>query len=161
VRVSPEEDPELSYGTNVFLTETDKDLIEKAVGGGSFIDSYLESNPKRSRKDAVLYARDAGRLFGQQASAGQDFNDEIASMNRFAIARESGDKSLKNKYGTSQFVSSVESKWIDSVGGPDSIKLPKEKAIAYLKDVYMTSPKYSKNPQKDLDLVNKHYFGYK
>ena len=157
IRVSPEENPEESFGTDVFLTEGDKDIIEGQFDGGVFIDSYVKQS-NTSRKNAVLYARDAGRLMSQGAD-GVDFNSEVGEMNRFAEARERGDRSVKNKYGTNQFVSSAESVWIDNMGGPDTIKVSKSKAIDYMKDAYMTLPIYSKDPNSELAKLNKHYFG--
>lgn len=158
VRVSAEEDPGSSYGTDVFLTEHDKDLIEIQFEGSEGINEYASFGNKK-RKDAVLYARDQVRLTSQQED-GVDFNKEVKELNRFAEAREKGDKTVKNQYGTNDFVSSAESRWIDGMGGPGSITgLSKNKAVSYLKDVYMTTPKYSNNPQADLSKVNKHYFG--
>ena len=158
VRVPAEDDPEKGYGTDVFLTEHDKDLIEIQFDGSEGINEY-QAIGNKSRKNAVLYARDQIRLTSQQED-GVDYNKEIGRLNRFTEAREKGDKTVKNQYGTNQFISSSEARWIDDMGGPSSVPgLQKNKAVDYLKDAYMTMPKFSTNPQKDLDLVNKHYFG--
>lgn len=154
VRSSPEENPEQNYGTDTFLLSSDRDSIE-FFNGSEAIDDYQKS-ANTSRKNAVEYYKDVTRLMDQQ-DRGSDFNAEIGELNKFAKAREAGDKSVKNAYGGNVFVSSVEKEWIDKAGGPESIKrLSKDKSTSFLKDVYATQ--FSKNPQQDLDSVNKYYF---
>lgn len=156
IRVEPDEDPEQAYGTDAFLTEHDKDLIEIQFNGSKGIDELVRKG--QTRKNAVLYAKDAVRLVSQQ-NEGADFNKEIGELNRFAEAREQGRKDVLNKYGTPTFVSSSEESIIDGLGLGNIKGLSKDKEINYIKDAMMTRPMYSSNPDADLERVNKHYFG--
>lgn len=154
-RAKPQENPEKNYGTDHFLTPIDRDLIEY-TGGSAGIDAYQKGQGV-SREKAVEYSKNAGRLIAQDAVGQGNFNEEISELNDFMK------KGKKNKYGTKTYVSRAEARWIDRMGGPESVAgLPKDKAVNYLRDIYATSPTFlseKDSNEKALPQINKHYFG--
>lgn len=151
---------EQAYGTDVFLSDQDKKVFtafwEKMEPKDDFVKGVQSlTNPPLSRDKAIKFMRDYSRVDNQYSTSEAGWVKEIDRLKKFY----KDPKSL-NRYGTGTYLSGKEENFIEKTGGLGGIpSFSKDKEINYLKDVYMTTPAYSKSPQADLDKVNKHCFG--
>jgi len=163
IRLSPKEDVEQAYGTDLLLLDRDKELFrsfwEKSAKGGSDFAEGVQNltKPPMEREKVIKWMRDYSRSDHQYELDGNEaaWNKEMGRQRKFYMNPDS-----KNKYGTPTYLSGKEEQFIEATGGLGQVKgMSKDREINYLRDAFMTTPKYSNTPQKDIDLVNEHYFG--